>query len=424
MRLIERLLQWFSIPLIICSVVCSPFTCAYFLSADHKIESPAVIVCIVFFQLCGVALGIIFLTKTNAFIAFFKKHFKDIILAGVVYALCEIVILSLGIFQPHPTPERIRFFRDFTVPQEELGYTMRPGLRNFEVTWLEDGVRGVYDSDEYGFRNVGISYATSSLFFIGDSFTQGSWVSRNEAYFAQVGKGFSTQAISYGIGGYGITQYDRVAKNILPKNAIKKTVVISFFANDLEKPYPPEKMKDLYKIEMLSQIKEPTFADRFHFKYSVLGQVKKVLFLPRQKAVLPNGLTLFTNRGTSISFKDSDYEVFEETLRSLFAGLKARSDIKNVLVILIPSREAVYQEEYEQVFSDTDYLQNEAYGYKMIEDVGQEYHIPVLNLTEFFRKKKEEKLYFDVDPHWNAEGHTYAANVIINWLKSLKISIP
>ncbi len=423
MQRIERYLQWLSVPVIFGSVICSPFTFAYFFSADHKIESPAVIIFILILQLLGVGLGILCLVKPHVVTAFFKNHTKDILLTCLVYIFCEFVILGLGVFQPRPTPERIRFFRDFVAPHEELGYTMRPGLRNFEVTWLEDGVRGVYDSDEHGFRNVGVNYATTSLFFIGDSFTHGSWVTRDQTYFAQVAQQFKIQTISYGIGGYGITQYDRVAKNILPKNTIPKTVVIGFFANDLEKPYPPEQVKDLYETEMLSQIKEPTFTNRFHFNYSVLGQLTKLLFRQREHVELPNGLTLFTNRGASISFKNSDHTSFEVALRSLFSGLADRPDIRNIAVVLIPSREAVYQEEYEKIFSDTDYLQNEAYGFKLIENVGQEYRIPVLNLTSYFREKRDTKLYFDIDAHWNAEGHSYAADIIVQWLKDLKISI-
>ena len=109
---------------------------------------------------------------------------------------------------------------------------MRPNLTDFQLTWLDEDARGAYDSDAQGFRNAGLSYASSSIFFIGDSFTHGSWVRREETYFGELSKQWKLPVITYGIGGYGITQYNIIAREILPTTNVPKTVFVAFFAND------------------------------------------------------------------------------------------------------------------------------------------------------------------------------------------------
>ncbi len=416
MRPIERIIRALGVVMILGALAINPSTVAFFLSADGKIESKGVIAVIVLFELALLCIGIIARRAPAWLLDIIRRRWKDVSVALLMYAVCEFIVLAFGIFLPRPTPERIRFFRDFIVPHEKLGYTTRPNLSNFELTWLDEGVKGVYDSDEYGFRNVGVSYASSSVFFIGDSFTHGSWVARDEAYYGQLAKKWNMPVITFGIGGYGLTQYAILARDFIPKTEANKTVIIGFFANDLEAPLPESDMASLYEKEMLSQIAAPSLQERFTFKYSVAGQLVKHLFRPREQAVMENGMSLFTNRGASIAFIRRDQEAFRAALEELSVELHARADIERILFVLIPSKESVYKEEYAHFFRDESYLENEAFGFNLIEAVGKEANIPVLDLTSIFRDHKEEKLYFDVDAHWNAAGHALAAEAIFEWI--------
>lgn len=415
----KRYIQLFGLFSSIGSLLLNPRTLAYFFSADHKIESRGVIIVIVLFEIFLFVVGILALRTPERCMEIVRRRWKEAALLLVMYGLCEVVIMAIGIFLPRPTLERIRFFRDFTVPHQTLGYTMRPNLSNFELTWLDEDVKGVYDSDEYGFRNAGISYTSSSIFFIGDSFTQGVWVPREETYYGELSKQWGMPVISFGIGGYGVTQYEILARDFLPKTDIPKTVIIGFFANDLESPSPETAMPSLYEKEMLPQIAVPSFRNRFALKYSVAGQVLKHLFRPRERAVMKNGMSLFTNRGASISFARADYPVFQASLERLIGTLQSRSDVQKILFVLIPSRESVYAEEYAKLFGDASYLDNERFGFNRIKEVGGAAHIPVLDLAPVFRDHSQEKLYFDIDAHWNAAGHALAAQTIAAWIQSL-----
>lgn len=419
MQPIERYGKFFGIACIIAAFVLNPKTLAYFLSADHNIESRGVLFVIVAFDMALLAVGIAFFRRPERSVDIVRRRWKDAALLLCVYSLCELLVMSIGVFLPRPTPEQIRFFQEFTVPHSTLGFTMRPNLSRFELAWLADGVKTVYDSDAYGFRNAGLSYASSSVFFIGDSFTQGVWVPRDEAYYGRLEKEWGMPVITFGMGGYGITQYDIVARDFLPKTDVPKTIIVGFFANDLEAPAPETAMPSLYEKEMLAQIAVPSFRNRFALKYSVAGQVLKHLFRPRERAVMKNGMSLFTNRGASISFARADEPAFHASLERLIGTLQSRSDVEKILFVLIPSRESVYAEEYATLFGDASYLDNEQFGFNRIAEAAGARHIPVLDLTPVFRDHKDqEKLYFDIDAHWNAAGHALAAATIAAWFES------
>lgn len=414
---IERAIRAIGVFGLVGALLVNPKTVAFFLSADGKIESAGVLLGIVFFEIALFGLGVFAFRQPARLLAAGKRRWKDVTMAIVVYGICETVVLALGIFLPRPGEERVRFFRDFLAPHPTLGYTTRPNLSDFRLTWLDEGVEGVYDSDARGFRNVGVSYASSSIFFIGDSFTHGSWVARSDTYYGRLSERWGMPVITFGIGGYGITQYEILARDFIPDTGIKKTVIVGFFANDLEAPAPEAAMATLYEREMLSQITVPSFRDRFAFRYSVAGQLLKRLFKPREQAVMTNGMSLFTNRGASISFMLRDYEVFGAALERLVATLRSRTDVVQIFFVLIPSKESVYREEYASFFGDSSYLENERFGFDLIANIAAEAHIPVLDLTPVFRDHKGEKLYFDIDAHWNAAGHALAAETIHGYVQ-------
>ncbi len=400
------------------AVTFSPTVVAHLISPDNIIESKAVNILISIFQVTLAVFGTLFLFKTISSVNFIKNNWKNVLLLLIIYFFGEIFIMASGIFLPKTaTPERINFFQNFLADNDTLGYTTRPNLENFEVPWPEDNISGVYSSDELGFRNRGVDYSQVSKFFIGDSFTHGSWVDRNKTYYGLIGEKLQEEVVTFGVGGYGMAQYQILAKDFIPENNIDKTIFISIFANDLEKPIPAEELPSLYENEMLASVKKIRFFERFKFRYSALGQIKKLILSGRKFVVLESGMRLYTNRGASISFLLEDHVKFEKALRGILEKLEKRDDIEKIVLVAMPSRELVYREEFERAFSDRNFLDNEAFGFDLIKNISKDFEKTTsIDLTPAFRDDKDRKLYFDIDAHWNESGHQLAAENILQKL--------
>ena len=418
----KRIFQYLGLLTLIAGAMANPVFVAYFVSADKRIESLGVNLAIVLLQAVLIGFGLFLYLCPDRSVQLFKQNWKNLVLALVVYLIGEGIIMLSGIFlPPAPPPERVRFFRDFMVADEDLGYTLKPNLENFTLTWLDDGVSSVYTTDAQGFRNPGLNYNTSSLFFIGDSFTFGSWVTREKTYFAQIGKALGREVITYGVGGYDLAQYEIIARDIVPSSDVKKTIFLSIFANDLAAPYDETKIGTFYEDVMLRQIQTPRWRERFSLAYTAAGQVKKLLLSGRQYHVLDSGLRLYRNRGAAITFQERDYVPFEKKLRQILTILKEREDVGETIILLLPSREFIYEEEFERLFRDERFLENEQFGFELVKEIANEYTIPVFDTTAALRARAEEKLYFDIDPHWNEKGHAHVAQAVIEWLESVDL---
>lgn len=418
MPLIERIFKYGGLGIGVISLVANPWLLGYIVSPDHTISSLPVNVAIMIFQIVGVWLGVQLFYFPTQSLGLWKAQWKNIALFLAMYIVMEFFVMLSGIFLPSPNADRDQFFLDFSVPHGTLGYIMKPNLHDYVQQWRDGGVTGVYDTDEHGFRNAGLNDATSSLFFIGDSFTFGSWVPRENTFYARIGAALEKSAVTYGVGGYGLSQYLVVARDVVPSTTIKKTVFINLFANDLEAPYPEEKLSTLYEDVFVPQTRRIPFWSRLHPRYTATSGVIRLLFDKPPTDRLANGMTLFANRGASQTFLSEDREAFEKILRNIMGILRHRSDVEKIFLVLIPSKESVYDDEYRDAFGDS-YLDNERQGFELASVIAKEYDVPVLDLTEIFRHNKAEKHYFDLDPHWNPYGHALAADSIFKWLKTL-----
>ncbi len=93
-----------------------------------------------------------------------------------------------------------------------------------------------------------------------------------------------------------------------------------------------------------------------------------------------------------------------------------------LVIILVPSKEQVYWEQFRQVASlPPDYNIDQ-----LVEPVRQfcvQVKLHCLDLTMAFRVEaaKGQQLYFPVDIHWNAQGHALAAQVVEDYLRREKL---
>lgn len=399
--------------MILVGLAANPYSIGFY-TTDGSIDSAVTKFAIIMLELIIIVYGFFVLYK--------KPHNSANISLGLTVFLfflflAEMVSVSMNIFIPHDFKERHSFFYEFYCPDRELGFRPKSNLRSYKVSWTGQGVFGVYSTDESGFRNAGRDYSTTDLYFVGDSFTFGSWIDRDKTFYGIIESELKEPVISLGAGGYGFAQY-RTLMNTFVQRYHPDTAVLCIFANDLS-PLPTESyISDWYRKAGWDRYKVLGYKDK-----SVFTQVLKVIKRNQNGHIheanskeLANGLVLYKHRGASPDYiAASEYIEVEKGFLDVI-DLAKQSDA-TLLVSLFPSKESVYKSEYIQLFPG-DYLYNEEVGYARICNIAYEQGIECVDLTPIFRglANKGEKLYFDKDPHWNELGHKIAAEAILPFL--------
>lgn len=345
-----------------------------------------------------------------------------LMLAGVVVGLLIIETFAITTGVAAPQKSKAQIFYQFIQPDAELGYKPKSNLRDFNTVWKEAKVAEVANTDSYGFRNLGRDYAKSNLYFIGDSFTWGQWVSEEQTFPRIVESELKQPVINLGVPGYSFAQYETLSNEWIAKYK-PNTVILSIVANDLTNYSANigQKIYDTLKERSFSPWYEKTFLYQF-----VLKNNKKSIQTPISKKA-ENGLTLFnlslvppeSGVGVDSDYLTSDAVVKVEEALSRIIDLTKENKVK-LIIVLVPSKESANINDYVQLFpDDIALLKNEKIGYQRLCNLAISKEVTCVNLTETFRKNSnQEKLYFDIDGHWNSTGHQLAAKVILNTLKN------
>lgn len=343
----------------------------------------------------------------------------------LAYVLVEIIVLLTGAFESDFYQlGHQRFYQRFQ-PHPNLGYVLRPGLNN---EFLEDqaGNSMHITSDSLGFTNPGKDYNTASVFFLGDSFTFGSYVESDERFFGLIDAAVPSEMVNLGLSGYDFGQYREMVNHLLPSYK-PDTAVFCIFANDLWRLESTEFLANYYDSTGASKYKEPQTAwQQRTFAHAVWNRLARPAATPvssnkqpnKELSKLPNGtpanLHLWRGRGIHPDYFANDLHLeFEHLFRTMLIDLKRKGITPCVL--FIPSKEACYPEAYAELYpDDAGYLKKEADAYKRLWSIAADEAVAFLDLTPAFRDRSEsEQLYFDLDGHWNKAGHAYAAELIL-----------
>ncbi|WP_341528535.1 SGNH/GDSL hydrolase family protein [Nostoc sp. UHCC 0302] len=349
-----------------------------------------------------------------------------LMLAGVIVGLLivETFAITTGVAAPQKTKAQI--FYQFIQPDAQLGYKPKSNLKNFKTVWQEAKVAEVANTDSYGFRNIGRDYTKSNLYFIGDSFTWGQWVNEEKIFPRLVESELQQPVINLGVPGYSFAQYETLFNEWIAQYKPHK-VILSIVANDLTNYSSDigQKIYDTLKERSFSSWYEKTFLYQF-----VLKNNKKSLQASNGNPIskeAKNGLTLFnlslaapeSGVGVDSDYLTSDGVVKVEAALSRIIHLTKENQVK-LFVFLVPSKESAYIKDYTQLFPENvALLKNEEIGYQRLCNIAKSQDVTCVNLTDNFRKNsKQEKLYFDIDGHWNSAGHQLAAKLILNTLNN------
>ncbi|MBN3893788.1 MAG: hypothetical protein HWQ41_00295 [Nostoc sp. NOS(2021)] len=351
-----------------------------------------------------------------------------LIFIGIVMGLLIIETFAVftGVVVPQNFKARHKFYYEFLRPDPQLGLKVSPNLRNFENLWNgEPGIEKVINTDNYGFRNLGRDYSQSNLYFIGDSFVWGLWVNRDKTFYGIIESEIKQPVIALGVPAYGFEQYEILFQDWVTKFK-PKTAVLCVYANDLNRLKPLSKMKDYYEIYGWSKHQslpwyKKTFLYQFIFNRKPKPD-KNSLFAGLTK--IKNGLFLLSDRkllkpefGLDINYLTSDAHLQVEEALTRIIDLTQLNQVK-LFIFLIPSKESTYIKDYAEISPhEVKYVETEEIGYNRLCQLAKSKNVNCVDLTKVFRQhSEEEKLYFDIDDHWNVAGHKLASQLILDTL--------
>jgi|GEM_PF-5930567 len=345
-----------------------------------------------------------------------------LMLAGVIVGLLIVETFAISTGVAAPQKSKAQIFYQFIQPDAQLGYKPKSNLKDFKTVWQEAKVAEVANTDSYGFRNLGKDYTKSDLYFIGDSFTWGQWISEENTFPRLVESELKQPIVNLGVPGYSFAQYETLFNEFIAKYK-PSTVILSIVANDLTN-YSADIGQKIYN-SLREKSFSPWYEKTLLYQF-VLKNNKKSLQIPISKKA-ENGLTLFnlslaapeSGVGVDSDYLTSDGVVKVEAALSRIINLTKENQVK-LFVFLVPSKESAYINDYVQLFpDDVTLLKNEEIGYQRLCDLAKSKEVTCVNLTDDFRKNsKQEKLYFDIDGHWNPAGHQLAAKVIADTLNN------
>jgi hypothetical protein len=353
-------------------------------------------------------------------------------LLAVVLAI-EAVVVPLGLLVPAEFHDRHLTLFELFEPDPELGFRARPNLREFEVSWMQNSLRATYDTDEHGFRNVGRDYRDAEIVFVGDSFTWGSWLPREETFpdlaATQLGKPVANLAQE----SYYVEQYEKVVRMLfeeLSPGQAPRCIALCLFANDLAAPLSDDDLTNFYQRFGWNQYRAfPLYKKFFVYRAGqFLAESASRLAIAAGLAsppppshldrnTTPAGVELYRQLGAHPYYFSQSYNLnTEAVLRRLLRYILDQH--VTPLVFLLPSKESAYKDDYLRLFPG-DYLNIEEQGYRRLCDVASQLNVPCTDLTAVFRRAtRSTATYFQRDPHWNQQGHRLAAAEIAKSLGS------
>ncbi len=346
----------------------------------------------------------------------------------VTLVVVEAVVVPLELLVPAEFHDRHVTLFGLFEPHPELGFRARPNLRGFEVSWRNNSLIGRYSTDELGFRNVGRSYPESEIYFIGDSFTWGVWVRREDAFPDLVGEELGIPISNFGQESYYIEQYQKVARLALERGRPGR-VAVCLFANDLTAPMTDEDFDNFYdRFGWNQYLSYPLYKKTFMYQAAVFadGLADRAAIAAGWRSRPPPshldrrtdsaGMEFYRQLGVHPHYFSQSFHVeIEAKFRSLLEEIIGRN--VEPVVFLLPSKESAYRDVYIELFPG-DYLDMEQNAYERLCSIAEDLSVTCVDLTPAFRERSRSvDTYFRLDPHWNREGHRLAAGEMVKSLQ-------
>ena len=289
---------------------------------------------------------------------------------------------------------------------------------------------------------------------LGDSFTEGAQVEENERFTEVLESSLlkNIQIINTGVSGYGNNQELLFLKNEGMKYNPDIVLVAFCIGNDVSDnmgnvtAWDPTQGRPVFILNdneltltnvPVPQKKRENVTSFLRFKRYMARHFHSYAFTSTKISMNPNLLSFFKKIGIAGAIRENPprkpvlysntytpklhygWNLTKAILKEI--DVVAKENNSKTLIVLIPNKEQVYKENWDRIkryYSLNDQNYNLSKPNDVLVEFGKESDIPVLDLLPEFREhaKNGEQLYFEIDGHWNANGHKLAAELIYDKL--------
>lgn len=365
----------------------------------------------------------------------FQKHpvLTGFLIAIIMVTLTlSVVEISLRLFTDYP-PSPFGFIKD-----KELGHFIRTGFhkKHFapdgEPYPISTNTLGLFDSEYNGEQ--------PAVLLIGDSFTI-SAVPFEDKWGRLLEKSLNIKVVKGGVSAYGTEKEYLLLKRLAP--VVKpKLIILGYYINDPVDDYIGIDRYDvvnghLYEKKTVNPVTGKIYKKHFTGYLEMLAKHYSATF-----GFLKDKMRLFTEKCLHIN---TVVEEFDPTYALLFDPkllwtenlytINFNNIIKikqytesihaNLLVLVIPAKEQVYDHKWGKAYSQKYWYDRELPVKKVVQFL-ETNGIMYVNLLEYFKVEVSMKsspassktYYFDNDIHWTKEGDRLAAEIIAEYIRS------
>lgn len=335
---------------------------------------------------------------------------------------------------------RRRRFNTIYADSETLGYRL---AANFESVWEQPEYTMRVKTNALGMRerelDAGSAPDTMRILTLGDSFVFGLGVDREQTFQMvleeQLKKdlGRNVEVLNSGVPGYGTCHQELLLKDLAPR--LKPQMVLSCFyvGNDLidnlhclEAGVASERVVNgVFMSNKRYHVKSDTFElqnvsnplKRWLIEYSHAYNFLDMKWsgFAVQMGWRPKPQTLYRSVERFHKNRDGGEEekVYDLT-KQLLARMRdsCRAQGAQFAIALFPGKTQIVPELFNEQLRGFN-VKAEDYAAdkpnRKLREICKELDIPVVDLYEAFRARANERLYYEVDGHWTADGHRVAA---------------
>jgi len=366
-----------------------------------------------------------------------KKIFKNLLLIFIstVFTLLILEIL-LRIFG-HQGQYTVSQY-----PEKMFNYSTVTRLNpNFEGNFPKSELKGHIKINSKGLRDVEKPYKKNGkirILGLGDSFVFGHGVEFEESFLTILekklqNKNDSIEIIKAGAPGIGPQTY----YSILQEEGIKYNpdlVLVNIFvgndiydirlpavnnSNDTVKTQPEQKNKIVPQEKPKGTPVKNFLRKNVHLYSFVVDRLKSIPSIRHKLQEMNIASGMIGSYIIDILKKDysDEYKAKWDEMFNTLSRMKEITD--NLVIVIIPTREQVDPVRLEKALKQLDYKKEDIDIYhpnNLIKDYCKENNILCIDLLPKFQQSTQQPLYFEIDPHFNTEGHKLAAEIIYNEL--------
>jgi len=372
-----------------------------------------------------------------------KKIVFSLITAVLVIAIC-LGILEVGLRMAMPKQEAIAR----SIPYETLqDYHTYEILQDVHFT-NEIGENIAFISDENGLRNPLGTLPKAEIILLGDSFMSALNTPENKT-LAHLLRARGYKIYNAGMDGFSTFQASYMLEDLLLKSHPHTVLLFFYLGNDLHdnygasvytgpnrvpiRPTRKDKRKRKSRTEMLCR-KSALCYRLFYSPITILGKPRKgrqesMNNAPKPDKALPENIMENFCLSEILSLRNTyDKNMIEAVIKTNLAFYHMTAMAKafdfRLVIIGLPSKAMVYEDMSKVPYADVekrfdDFVRvSEEQGFSydrpdtVISTLARHNGLEYVSLLQLIRENRDQKIFFENDPHWTALGQKITADFV------------